>query len=214
MPPVIGLFERLGLGFDRRWGFAVGGVSVGAFLFFLAILLQNKQPTWYFTRDPSSATQEAWYLGAASSIGLAGWIIAATLFGVAALIRHLAGGDARPFAAAMLAMGVMWFDDLFQVHEQLSEYAPEAAIIGFYALGVPALFVVIREHLSPVTRTLLFFALAGLALSVITDRFESDRDIQNVLEDGFKFLGIWMLALAALATVMAVLDEVGEADPA
>lgn len=213
MPVVGGLFERLGLGFERRWGLAVLAVGAATSLFFLAILVQDKEPTWYFTRDPAAATNEAWYLGAASSIGVAGWMVTTTLFAVIALVRHRAGGEYLPIVGAMLATGLLWFDDLFLLHEQIvNDVVPEEVTIAVYALFVPAYFVVIRRHLPPVTRTLLLLGLGGLALSVITDRFESDHDLQNILEDGFKFLGIWLWVLAALAMLLVTLDDFAATD--
>lgn len=196
---------------------AIVAVSAASLAFFIAIAVQTADEPEFFYRDPAALFDAPWYTGAASSIGIAGWVVAATLFGVVALLRRETGRSlAMPATGAAITMW-LWFDDLFVIHETVFPKlgGSEIVLLAAYALLVPAWLVANRGSFDIPARLLALGALAGFGGSVVLDQaFEGDDPLITTadvwfLESLAKFIGIWLWALLPLAVLAQDRARVG-----
>ncbi|MGB5760784.1 MAG: hypothetical protein WBM50_27970 [Acidimicrobiales bacterium] len=190
---------------------AVLAVVVAGLAFFAVIYVQDVTPVGSLTRDPTVTAEEPWYLGAASSLGAIGWAAAAAFFGFAALLVRRAGGvGSTSLALAALYSLLLLVDDVFLLHDDilLRAIGSEIPVYAAYlALGAAWLASGFRL-LEPPTALLLVLSTGLLGLSVTIDiAWQSDSDLRLVVEDGAKFIGIWLWALFALAMGTAAIER-------
>ena len=185
----------------------IAGVTVLSLAFFVIIAVQNVNDPEFFYRDPSALLDAPWYTGAASSIGIAGWVVAATVFGVVAVLRVESGISIAMPCTAVAVTTWMWFDDLFEFHETVFPRlgGTELLLLMAYALLVPAWLFVNRASFGAPAGLLALGALAGFGGSVLLDQlFEGDDPLITKADVWFaeslaKFIGIWLWAAFALA---------------
>ncbi len=191
------------------WGAVV--VTVGGLTLFALVLVQNVTPVGLLTRDPSATAEQPWYLGAASSLGIIGWAASAAFFGLGALVVHRAGGaGSRSLVLAGGYSFLLLIDDFFLLHDDilLRAFGSESPTYAAYAvLGVACLAPSLRQLERP-TSIPLIGAVGAFGVSVAVDQlWHSDSDIRLVVEDGSKFIGIWLWALFSLAMTTAAIER-------
>ena len=189
---------------------AAAAVVVGGFVLFAVILFQDVTSVGLLTRDPSVTAEEPWYLGAASSLGIIGWAAATAFFVLGALVVGRADGQgARALAMAGLYSFVLLIDDFFLLHDDilLRALGSELPTYAAYAvLGVVCLAPSLPRLERP-TAILFVAAVGAFALSVGVDQlWASDADVRLVVEDGLKFIGIWLWAMFSLARTTAAIE--------
>ena len=127
------------------------------------------------------------------------------------------GPRSRSLGLAGLYSFLLLIDDFFLLHDDilLRAFGSERPTYAAYAvLGVACLAPSIRRLERP-SSILLVAAVAAFGLSVAVDQFwASDSDLRLVVEDGLKFIGIWLWALFSLAMTTAAIEETMAADRA
>ena len=204
--------SRLQLSSPATAALLTGAVTLGAVAFFAAIKIQDRVDVGLLTRDPQVTTESPWYLGAASSIGIVGWSIAAAVLGFAAALLYGAGDRSRPMGAVLSAAvltSVLLVDDLLLLHDDifLRVIPDDRPILFSYALVAGAWVLYFASCLPRAAFLPLGVAVAGLALSAGVDVvWISEGDWRLIVEDGSKFLGIWAWAVFALVLSASVLS--------
>ncbi len=178
-------------------------VSLAGMAFFAAIFVQDVAPVGSLTRDPTVTAEEPWYLGIASSLGAVGWAAAAAFFGFGALlVWRAAGVGSRVLGLAALYSLLLLVDDVFLLHDDilLRAVGSERPIYAVYLVLGAAWLLSSFRMLEPPTMVLLLASTTLLGLSIVVDQiWQSDSDLRLVVEDGAKFIGIWLWALFAMA---------------
>lgn len=190
---------------------AGAAVVIGGLVLFAIIFFQDVTPVGLLTRDPSVTAEQPWYLGAASSLGIIGWAAATAFFALGALlVRRTDWPRSRSLGLAGLYSFLLLIDDFFLLHDDilLRAFGSERPTYAAYAvLGVACLAPSLRR-LERSTTILLVAAVGAFGLSVAVDQlWASDSDLRLVVEDGFKFIGIWLWALFSLAMTTAAIEE-------
>ncbi len=176
--------------------------------FFGAIAVQNTAEVSFLTRDPAAAFPSPWYVGMASSIGVTGWSVGATLFLLGAFLQWHAEHPYFVMLAGGVLTSVLWFDDLFLVHERILDavFNSEKPILLAYAIAVPGWLWLSRKDIRPPSLVLALAAGIGLASSVAVEvLFDSESDAGILAEEGLKFAGIWLWAAFAASMLLAAL---------
>lgn len=155
------------------------------------------------------------YFGAVSSAGVVVWSAGAAICLFAAIVLNTLGRAASKsvfMLSAGLFTGILAFDDLYLVHENVLPAfgVSQPVTYGAYGLlGLGYLALSWREILNH-RFGLLAVAIVLLAISVVIDWFfHSDLALRILLEDGAKLCGIfaWTAFHAAAAWKAITVDE-------
>ncbi|HEX8598065.1 MAG TPA: hypothetical protein VF952_06055 [Chloroflexia bacterium] len=171
--------------------------------------LKSDIPVAYFLRDAAGTLQVPSYIGLVSNLGALLWCAcAAVCFFGSALLRKVSPGKgwASFFLAAGLVTTVLLIDDLFMLHENVSEVYwrfGEKTIFALYG-GMFILFLARFWKNIASTDFLVFLLACGLlGMSVLFDQWnepfgDNVPAMRLLLEDGAKLLGIltWLLYFA------------------
>jgi hypothetical protein len=161
----------------------------------------------YFTRDPAEITHQASYMGLVSVFGLFAWAVGATALVCAGYLASLRGALERRNALYLTAAAAVYLllDDAFRFHEyvyphyvHVQEDVPQLV----YAVVAVAAVAKARSFFASTNFGLLvisgvFFAISmGLDIAIHGERLD-------VLEDGAKLIGVFVLAVYCLDTALA-----------
>ncbi|MDQ3930686.1 MAG: hypothetical protein M3328_16265 [Chloroflexota bacterium] len=175
---------------------------------FVGSLVSNV-PVAYFLRDPAGTLQVPSYIGLVSDLGVLLWCAcAAVCFFAYMLLRKMGTGKEWPsfFLASGLVTTVLLIDDLFMLHENVSQinwHFSEKMVFALYG-GMFLLFLG-RFWKTIASTDFLIFLLACclLGTSVMFDQLNEPYGdnvpaIRLLLEDGAKLLGIltWLVYFA------------------
>lgn len=192
------------------WAALIGAFGIGGVI---AIHWRNGVPFERLTRDIFAITGYPVYFGILSNLGIIGWAASATLWLLAAwfILRHQPNHSLFPLTVASGAFSlVLLVDDALMLHESfLPEklgVAEEVVMIGYGVVALIYLFFRIRLVRDTPYLTWL---LAGCLLggSFMVDFGTITGDIEYLVEDGLKFVGIVFWAAYAALTAMQILDE-------
>ena len=179
-------------------------VFVVGLIFFAAIKVQTRAPVGLLTRDPQTTAEGPWYLGLASSLGIVGWSVAAALFAFGAAVVRSAGARDRQFATLAWAAALtvlLLLDDLLLIHDDILYRAigAEEPVLAVYGVVFLAWLLVYGSGVSGSARMPLALAVGWFGASVGVDLvWNSDSEWRLVVEDGAKFVGIWLWAVFAM----------------
>ncbi|MDQ3703666.1 MAG: hypothetical protein M3437_00310 [Chloroflexota bacterium] len=190
-----------------------------------ATSLMSGIPVAYFLRDAAGTLQVPSYIGLVSDLGALLWCACAAVcfFGSALLRKVGAGNEAREWSSFFLAAGlittVLLIDDLFMLHENVSQVHwrfGEKTIFALYG-GMFLIFLARFWKRIASTDSLVFLLACGLlGMSVLFDQWnepfgDNVPAMRLLLEDGAKLLGIltWLLYFArtSLARLLPVLTS-------
>ncbi len=179
----------------------VAAACCGAALVVAVLALQTRIPFSDLTRDPLAimGKKGAPHLGLLSNLGALVWCATAAVCAFTAL-RLAQRGDARReslflFVAAAFT-GVLLFDDLFMLHENLRLRAAwgDLALFAVYGGCTLCYGIAFRGLLKQLGSFPLLLAVCLLALSVAVDISKLTATTTAVwpwvLEDGAKFVGL------------------------
>ncbi|MCP3854264.1 MAG: hypothetical protein GY745_16350 [Actinomycetia bacterium] len=143
----------------------------------------------FLTREPQVALDGKLYAGALSNLGAVIWMLAA----VFAFVGWMTASDIderRMFLAGGVIGSVLLADDFFLLHDWVSGRSQlvEYVMIGSYLVAVVVLVAVYRWQLGWLASAGIVLTLTLLGMSIVLDVFVNDLD--QIVEDGFKFLGI------------------------
>ena len=178
---------------------------LGGALLFGAIHLQDEVPVAVLTKDPQTTTGSPWYLGLASSFGIVGWSVAATILGLGAVLRFNVDRRSHRFWALATASALtvlMLLDDMLLLHDDvlLDLIGAEEPVFAAYAVAFGAWFLAFRREIDRGALLALGCAIAGFGASVGIDvAWDSDESLRLLLDDGAKFVGIWSWVIFAMA---------------
>lgn len=212
-------------------------VSLGfVVLFCLLIVLgmQSYVPLVYLTSDPAVLSQQPFYFGMLSNIGVLLWIATATVCLFSALLlkilkRHTKSATfLSVFGIISLFLGL---DDLFLLHERAIPkvfHVSQTFVLASYAIIVSVCLLRFRHHLLKnhpflFAVSLLFFSISILAdvlpiASVFSLAEVADKGIHSnslhLIEDGSKLLGIflWLAHFSGVA-VIPIVEAAVEGSP-
>lgn len=191
--------------------------SIGALLVGLVVLLgfQTYVPVEYITRDPAAIAEHPIYYGAVSNLGILLWSasVTACLLG-GTIVKVLK--DKTEAVSFFLAFGslslFLCMDDLFLLHEDLFPRRlnlPEEITFVVYAIAVSAALVRFRKFLLKNQPALFGAALLLFAFSLSSDLifslFELEGGAAYAIEDGFKFIAIFVWCMYFL---WAAIDQI------
>ncbi|MGI9659032.1 MAG: hypothetical protein ACR2OD_08990, partial [Gaiellaceae bacterium] len=164
-------------------------------------------PIAVLTRDAAVVGEDVPYAGAISNLGAVIWCVAAvTSLLAAALLRR--NGQAREWWLFLFAAGalsaLLLADDLFLLHDEiLPRYAeiPQKAVLLAYVVLTAAFAWHFRRQILATRFAPLLVGLVFFAASIVVDEMFETRDFdiivigealqaRNLVEDGFKLLGI------------------------
>jgi hypothetical protein len=164
----------------------------------------SRFPFSYFTRDPAAITHQAPYMGMVSFFGLFAWAVAATALVCGGYVASLRGAYDRRNASFVAGAAIVYllFDDSFQFHEYVYPiylHLPDSAVQFVYVAVVVFAVVKGRRFLASTNFGLLVAAGVFLAISIGFDAFAH----VDVVEDGAKLIGIFLLTAYCLDTALA-----------
>lgn len=175
----------------------------------LAVSLTSDVPVAYFLRDSAGTLQVPAYIGVVSNLGVLLWCACAAVcfFGSVVLRKAAVRKEwAAFFMAAGLVTTVLLVDDLFMLHENVSQLYWRFGEKTVFALfgGMFLLFLVKFWRTIASTEFLVFVIACGfLGMSVAFDQLnepfgDNVPAIRLLLEDGAKLLGIltWLVYFA------------------
>jgi hypothetical protein len=176
----------------------------------LAIVITD-QPGYVFTGDPAAITNQPFYLGAFSNIGILFWCAASTIcFFASALLKDLPNKiqDRRFLFNSGLVTTLLLLDDLFLLHEDVLPRKfgiPEKMVYVAYAVIVAFYLLRFSKNIVQTNFIPLFLAFGLFAMSVLNDKtkffIDYSQDLHSVAEDGSKLLGIfcWFIYFAVVS---------------
>ncbi|MCP5025050.1 MAG: hypothetical protein GY929_02090 [Actinomycetia bacterium] len=189
---------------------AVAVTWLAGMVLFALIKGQSRVPAGYLTRDPQTTTEEAWYLGLASSLGAVGWAVAAAVMGFGAILARTWAAprsSVRLLAAGSMITTVLLLDDILLIHDDILFRAlgSERPTLVAYGIAFIAWLLAARSRFDRRATGPLLATLAGFTGSLAVDQvWHSDSDWRLVVEDGAKFVGIWSWAVFS---VVFTLDQ-------
>lgn len=169
-----------------------------AVLLLAALSIQDKVPLSFLTRDPAQITNQPFYMGFMSSLGIICWSASASVALLAAVLVYRV--DDRKlyarflFVSGLLSLGLM-ADDWLLIHERLGPenlHIPQPVIAGAYAVIFAGYLVIFRRVIAETDYMFLLFAFGFLGLSLVVDTLgDVNSEMKSLaMEDGPKFLGI------------------------
>ncbi len=166
---------------------AASAIVLGVAAVFAAVV---DVPGGVLSREPQITLGGAYYTGILSNLGALIWMVGVVMAAVgwSTSITH---GDRRMFLAGTAVGVVLLVDDFFLIHDwvEANQDGPfEEWLLASYFLAALAMVATNRQALGTVGVAGLVVALGLLALSGLLDNFFNDLD--QLIEDGFKFAGI------------------------
>ena len=161
----------------------------------------------FLTREPQVVLKGPLYAGILSNLGAVVWTVGATLAFVGAAITS-SQVERKMFIFAGLVGTVLLFDDFFLFHDWVGHRSRilEQAMMVSYMLAVLGLAFFFREPLGLLATGGVLVTLGLLGASAGLDFLLNGLD--QIVEDGFKFLGIctwsttWLLRARLHEVVM------------
>jgi len=149
----------------------------------------------YFTRDPAITLYGHPFTGVISNIGILFWCFSlAICFFCSWLI--LKKGEKQVsvflFFSGLFTLLLM-LDDFFMFHEFIFPYSfgiPQEAVIVGYLVMISMYFLKFGRLILTMEYTILLMACGLFALSLATDIWMPQSDLQFLVEDGAKLFGI------------------------
>lgn len=166
---------------------AAAAVVLGAMAVFAAVA---DVPGGVLSREPQITLEGPLYAGVLSNLGALVWMVGVVL-ALVGWSSATSRQDRTMFLAGAAVGAVLLVDDFFLVHDFIEGRQPgplEQWPLAVYFLAAVVMVVVNREALGSLAVTGLVVALGFLALSGMLDKFFNDLD--QLVEDGFKFVGI------------------------
>jgi hypothetical protein len=168
---------------------------------------------WFFI-DPVAEFNAPMYIGLVSNFGVLLWCAAASvcLFGGwLALIRTGHRESALFLICAGLVSSLLMLDDLYLLHEEVLPdhlFIPQKLVFAGYGCLILTFLFRFRQIILTTDFMLLFIAFGFFAISVFVDLFVTPEEFfifgslpgRDLIEDGFKFLGIVTWALYFIST--------------
>lgn len=140
------------------------------------------------------------YAGLISGLGNVLWVTTAGIC-LFAYWQARSAGEVLDGARYLLAIGlltaVLGLDDLYQLHERIAPRVlriPEQVVLGSYGVALAGIFARFRRVLLSEADVLLAGALVGLGGSLVVDLLAPNRGWYYLVEDGLKFVGIFLWA--------------------
>jgi hypothetical protein len=199
-----GLVRRAGLVLLSAWALVL--LVLAAVV--LGSLIVSEATVQTFLADPAS--EDVYYRGYASTLGVLGWWTGAVVcLGTAAVLWHRAAYEsARRFAVAGGVTAYLAIDDALLIHEAflVTLGVPEKVTVGVYVVAVAVLIALGLGFLRQTPWPILVLAGAFFAVSIAIDVITADEIL--LLEDGAKFFGIATLGAYFVVTATEELDRV------
>lgn len=167
----------------------------------------------YLTRDPVATTDEAFYLGFVSNIGVLFWCAAATIcLFTYTFLRYTGWLDHK--RSFWLVSGLLTFlllvDDFFLLHEMIIPYylrIPEKAVLVIYGLLLLGYLWLFRRTILESEPLLMLVSLGFFGASFAGELIFEQDTWHVIAEDGGKLLGI--VGWCSCFTVLAI-KEIGQ----
>jgi len=179
---------------------------------FAAIAEYYDMSVAYFTRDPAITLYGHPFTGVISNIGIIFWCASlAVCFFCSWLI--LKKGDKQVsvflFISGLFTLWLM-LDDFFMFHEFVFPYSfgiPQTAVIVAYLILISIYFLKFGRLILTMEYTILLLACGCFALSLATDMWMPQSDMQFLVEDGAKLFGIvtWFIFFIRTSYVQTLL---------
>lgn len=180
--------SELATGLRVHGAVVVGSLAILAGTALLALVLDI--PGSHLAREPQVTLDGPLYTGALSNLGALVWMVGVVMAAVGwSMTRQRA--EQTMFLAGTIVGLVLLIDDFFLVHDWVElnfNDTIELILPASYFLMVTALLVLCRRSLGVVASAAIVGTLGLLAMSVLIDLFFNDLD--QLIEDGFKFVGI------------------------
>ncbi|WP_242916576.1 hypothetical protein [Pontibacter liquoris] len=180
-----------------------------ALLILAAIALQPYVKVSDLTRDAIVIAKGRIYYGLLSNIGILLWCAAASCCLFSAWLLNVANIKRNRlflFCAGLLS-AILLFDDFFMLHELVIPKLfgiKEIYVVATYPLLILAFLLYFRNAILNTSYLVLLTSLGFLGLSVVIDAILPDSgQLEFLLEDGFKFMGIagWGFYLTTTSAV-------------
>ncbi|WP_148041270.1 hypothetical protein [Rufibacter immobilis] len=163
------------------------------------------------TRDATAVAGGKFYHGLISNLGVLLWCATASVSLFSAWLLKARGEQKTAvfaFYAGLLSLFIL-LDDLFMLHEEaFPNYIgiPESVATALYPCLILAFLFTFRKRLLASSFLVLVSSLGFLGLSMLVDVVAPNQtsELEYLLEDGFKFMGIvgWFLYFVHTSTVL------------
>ncbi|MFT7824134.1 MAG: hypothetical protein ABXS92_05165 [Sulfurimonas sp.] len=159
-------------------------------------------PFAYLTRDPASLCKTYPFIGILSNLGILFWSAAAAITFVGAMILSK---NNKKFANFLLFSGLftslLLLDDLFMFHEEIFPKVleiPQNTVLASYFILSLIYLAKFKDEIFQTDYFIFFLALFFFFLSLLCDLFLPYSNIEYLIEDGFKLIGIvtWFVFFA------------------
>ena len=173
--------------------------AMGATILAIAAL-QDVVPVSSLFLDPNAVSDQKWYFGLVSNLGVLAWTVAATSAIGGSWVAYQTG---RPSAGRFLGCGgaaasLMLLDDLFLLHSSAIPKlvgVPKVVAMALVVGPTVAWFVLFVSEIGRTRWLILVSAMSAFAFSVAADQaFHGNGTTALLLEDGAKLMGVlaWM----------------------
>ncbi len=168
---------------------------MGVLYFFAKLAKHYGMSVAYFTRDPAITLYGHPFTGVISNIGILFWCSSlAVCFFCSWLVFKK--GDKQVsiflFFSGLFTLLLM-LDDFFMLHEYIFPYSigiPQEAVIIAYLVMMAVYFLKFGRLIITMEYTILLLACGFFALSLATDMWMPQSNMQFLIEDGAKLFGI------------------------
>ncbi len=184
---------------------------IGLLYSFAAIAEHFDISVAYFTRDPAITMYGHPFVGMVSNIGIIFWCAALAICFFCSVIQFKKGDPrvGRFLLFSGLFTLLLMLDDFLMFHEFVFPYSlgiPQAAVIVGYLVLVSLYFLIFGKLILTMEYSILLLACGLFALSLATDMWMPQSELQFLLEDGAKLFGIvtWLLFFARTGYIQTV----------
>lgn len=161
-------------------------------------------PFDYLVRDPAAIYGGSPFVGAVSHLGILPWNSTATfcLFAFFVLKKVGRSEDSFFFLISGLITTFLLLDDLFMLHEHIFPKKfgiSENVVYAVYFAAMLVYFAVYHEIIAKYDYRIISLSCLFFALSLICGLLFPNQGLEFLLEEGFKFLGIfsWLVFFAS-----------------
>lgn len=177
------------------------GYTMILFLLILIFVISRKMniPVANLTGDPASILNSPSYIGLLSNMGIVLWSFTCAICFFSSVVQNKfkRSEESSFFVFFGFLTFILLIDDLFMVHDRIFPgYFKIGGELLYLVYFIYTIFIFIRFGKFIILRTeylVLLIACVFFSLSILFDLFmnQSHSSINYLIEDGFKFLGIF-----------------------